>query len=91
MGGGRGSGGKALSSREGLGATAHCGVLPTAALLGPGGDPPTLDAPKAWGVFVVSSVARTGLSELLEALWMRLRAVIDEEAGDTGDEDWDSP
>jgi GTP-binding protein len=79
------------SYSEELEATPHCVVLTKADLLGPEDDPPTLDTPKAWGVFVVSSVARTGLSELLEALWMRLRAVIDEEAGDTGDEDWDSP
>jgi len=79
------------SYSEELGATPHCVVLTKADLLGPEDDPPALDAPKAWGVFVVSSVARTGLSELLEALWVRLRAVIDEEAADTEDEDWDSP
>jgi hypothetical protein len=39
----------------------------------------------------VSSVARTGLSDLLEALWGKLREVLDEEEVDTGDEDWDTP
>jgi GTP-binding protein len=65
-------------------------VLTKTDLLGPGDDPPVLDAPEAWGVFVVSSVARTGLSDLLEALWLRLREV-DEEAASEGDEDWDTP
>jgi hypothetical protein len=50
-----------------------------------------LDAPEAWGVFTVSSVARTGLSGLLEALWLRIREVIDTETTGTGDEDWDTP
>jgi GTP-binding protein len=79
------------SYSEELGATPHCVVLTKTDLLGPGEDPPTVDAPEAWGVFVVSSVARTGLSDLLEALWGKLREVLDEEEVDTGDEDWDTP
>ena len=35
----------------------------------------SVDAPDAWGVFAISSVARRGLPELLEALWERSRAV----------------
>ena len=66
-------------------------VLTKIDLLGPQDDPPALDAPEAWGVFAVSSVARRGLSDLLEALWVKLREVIDEEATGTGDEDWDTP
>ena len=80
-----------LSYAEELGARPHCVVLTKVDLLGPQDDPPALDAPEAWGVFVVSSVARTGLSDLLEALWVKLREVIDEEATGTGDEDWDTP
>ena len=80
-----------LSYSEELGARPHCVILTKTDLLGPGDDPPALDAPEAWGVFGVSSVARTGLSDLLEALWVRLREVIDEEAAGTGDDDWDTP
>ena len=79
------------SYSEELGARPHCVVLTKTDLLGPGDDPPPLDAPEAWGVFVVSSVARTGLSDLLEALWGRVREVIDEEAGGVEEEDWDTP
>ena len=67
-----------------LGARPHCVVLTKTDLLGPEDDPPVLDAPEAWGVFTVSSVARTGLPGLLEALWMRVREVIDAEATGTG-------
>ncbi|MCH7889975.1 MAG: hypothetical protein IH921_00590 [Gemmatimonadetes bacterium] len=75
-------------------------VLTKTDLLGPDDDPPVLDAPEAWGVFTISSVARKGLPTLLEALWSRIREVIEaEEAGgatggaadkalDEDDEDW---
>lgn len=46
----------------------HCLVLTKADLLGDD-DPPSVDAPEAWGQFVASSVSRRGLPELLEALW----------------------
>ncbi len=75
-----------------LGAKPHCLVLTKCDLLGPEEDPPELDASEAWGVFPVSSVARTGIPALLEALWLRLREVIDREAASesagAGDEDW---
>lgn len=72
----------------------HCVVLTKIDLLGPGEDPPVLNAPDAWGVFSVSSVARKGLSGLLEALWATLRGAVDEEAAaaaSDADEKWGSP
>jgi GTP-binding protein len=83
------------SYSEVLAARPHCVALTKADLLGPGADPPSLDAPEARGVYTVSSVAQTGLSDLLEALWVTVREVIDEE--DTGEytgleeEDWSTP
>lgn len=60
----------------------HCLVLTKTDLLPPGEAPPEVEAPEAWGVFAVSSVARQALGPLLEALWARVRAVIREEAGE---------
>jgi GTPase len=58
----------------------HCLVLTKADLLGPDA-PPEVDAPEAWGVFVASSVSRTGLDELLERLWTKVREVAAAEDG----------
>lgn len=54
-------------SRE-LASTPHCVVLTKADLLGPQEGPPVLEAPEAWGVYLVSAVARQGLPPLLESL-----------------------
>jgi GTP-binding protein len=51
----------------------HCLVLSKADLMAPGEALPTIDAPEAWGRFVVSSVSRAGLTELMEALWRQAR------------------
>ena len=51
----------------------HCVVMTKADLRGPEGVLPVLEAPGAWGRFVVSSVTREGLDALLEALWRRVR------------------
>ena len=79
------------SYSEELGARPHCLVLTKTDLLGPEEDPPELDAPEAWGVFNVSSVARKGLDALLEALWLRIREAVEEEDAGLGDEDWETP
>jgi GTP-binding protein len=71
-----------------LAATPHCVVLTKSDLLPPDASPPELSAPEAWGAFVVSSVARKGLDELLEALWERSRAVEAEEKGEDPEEWW---
>ena len=51
----------------------HC-VLVTKSDLVPGHERKIeLDAPDAWGVFVISSVTREGLPDLCESLWRRVR------------------
>jgi GTP-binding protein len=72
-----------------LARTPHCVVLTKTDLLG-GDPPPAVEAPSAFGVFAVSSVARLGVAELLEALWERSRAVEREEGGEN-DEEWWTP
>jgi GTP-binding protein len=69
----------------------HCVVVTKTDLLPPGAEPPSVDAPEAWGVFAISSVARRGLPELLEALWERSRAVAREERGEEEEEEWWTP
>ncbi len=74
------------SHSEELAAKPHCIVLTKADLLGPDDEAPRIDAPDAWGQFVISSVARRGLDELLEALWTRVQLQFEEESG-VGDRD----
>lgn len=74
-----------------LARTPHCVVLTKADLLGPDDEAPAVDAPEAFGVFAISSVARIGLPELLEALWQKSRAVEREERGEDDDEEWWTP
>jgi GTP-binding protein len=71
-----------------LAARAHCVVLTKADLLPPEEDPPAIDAPEAWGTYAISSVNRSGLKELLEALWAhteRERKAESEEIEEQGD------
>jgi GTPase len=63
----------ALHSAE-LAAKPHCVVFSKMDLLGDD-TPPPLDAPDAFGVYVVSAAARTGLEALLAAWWSRLLAM----------------
>lgn len=51
----------------------HCVVFSKADLLPGDWTPPQVDAPDAWGQFVVSAVAHRGLAPLLEALWAHAR------------------
>jgi GTPase len=76
------------SHSETLAERPHCLVLTKTDLLAPGDPLPTIAAPQAWGTFAVSSVAHHGLAELLEALWARTHAVIEEEKGE---EEWWTP
>ena len=62
-----------------LAAKPHCVVFSKADLLPADWPAPTVDAPQAWGQFVMSSVARRGLDPLLEALWAHAAKVIEEE------------
>jgi GTP-binding protein len=54
-------------------------IITKSDILPPDEAPPRIDAPDAWGQYVISSVARRGLDELLEDLWKRVRAAIEEE------------
>lgn len=65
----------------------HCLVMTKADLLGPDEAAPEVEAPEAWGRFLVSSVSRRGLAELSEALWSRARASRDDESP-SDDELW---
>jgi GTP-binding protein len=73
-----------------LARTPHCLVLTKADLLSTEDELPRVSAPDAWGVFSVSSVARKGIPDLLEALWERSRAVERQERGEE-DEEWWTP
>ena len=76
------------SHSEELSRTPHCVVLTKADLLGPEADPPTLDAPQAWGSFCLSAVTRNGLPEFLESLYRRTRVEIEESGGLGEEEEW---
>ncbi|MSR22257.1 MAG: GTPase ObgE [Gemmatimonadetes bacterium] len=87
-----------LGPKSGALDSAVTGAAPGPAVLDAGVT--ELRAPEAWGCFVVSSVSRRGLAELLEALWSRVQKTesegvdlggkgIAEEAGAGSDEgDW---
>jgi GTP-binding protein len=66
----------------------HCLVLSKADLLAPGEAPPAVEAPDAWGTFVVSAVSRRGLAELTQALWARTREVVAAEREGEPEEEW---
>lgn len=76
------------SHSEALAGRPHCLVLTKTDLIGPDDPMPTVLAPEAWATFAVSAVAHQGLAPLIEALWARTRAVIEEEASE---EEWWSP
>jgi GTP-binding protein len=65
----------------------HCLVLTKADLLAPDEPPPTVEAPEAWGTFVISAVSRRGLAELSEALWARTREVVETEREEENEEE----
>jgi GTPase len=67
----------------------HCVVFTKSDLLPPEWEPPRVDAPEAWGQFVISAVARRGLDPLLEALWKHAaRAVAEEDPSAQAPEAW---
>ncbi|MEX2529061.1 MAG: GTPase ObgE [Gemmatimonadota bacterium] len=78
----------------------HCVLLTKTDLLGPDAEVPHLEAPDAWGVFPISGVAGKGLPKLLEALWAKVRVVVEieadpweglEEISNSETHDWESP
>ncbi|HET7322525.1 MAG TPA: GTPase ObgE [Longimicrobiaceae bacterium] len=71
------------SYSEELAEKPFCVVFTKADLLPPDWPAPKVEAPAAWGQFVVSSVAHKGLDELLEELWSHAAAeheVVEEES-----------
>ena len=73
---------------EELAAKAHCVVFTKADLLPPDWPDPRVNAPEAWGQFVISSVARKGLDPFLEALWTHAAAALAAERGGEEEEPW---
>lgn len=57
----------------------HCVIITKADMLESDSDAPDIDAPDAWGKYVISSVAQRGLDRLLEDLWSRVRKEIEQE------------
>jgi GTP-binding protein len=62
------------SYSEDLARKPFCVVFTKADLLPPDWPAPRVDAPEAWGQFVISAVAHQGLDRLLEELWARASA-----------------
>ena len=72
----------------------HCLVLTKADLIPAGDEAPAVEAPDAWGTFLVSAATRAGVPPLLEALWQQAQMEIRAEAGDDDDEadqEWWTP
>jgi GTPase len=67
------------SYSEELAIKPHVVVITKADILSPDEAPPKIDAPGAWGQYVISSVAQRGLDPLLEDLWTRVRKEIETE------------
>lgn len=72
---------------EELAAKPFCVVVSKADLLGPDDDPPGIDAPEAWGTFLVSAVSGRGVDEWKEAMWGRVREELEGER-ETEPEPW---
>jgi GTP-binding protein len=63
----------------------HCAVVTKADLVPPADRQVRLQAPDAWGVFVISSATGEGLDALKEALWTRVRSEKEKERGEDPD------
>jgi GTP-binding protein len=64
---------------EELAGKPHCVVFTKGDLLPPDWEAPRVDAPGAWGQFLISSVAQRGLDTLKEALWQHAAIALAEE------------
>jgi GTP-binding protein len=60
----------------------HVVLITKMDILGPDDEAPRVDAPDAWGQFALSAVAHQGLQDVLEAMWQRVRDVIEDETPD---------
>jgi GTPase len=72
--------GELVSYSSELAQKPFCVIFTKADLLPPDWVSPSVDAPGAWGQFVVSAVSRRGLEPLLEELWSRAASPREEEA-----------
>jgi GTPase len=63
----------------------HCIILTKADVLAAADEAPRVGSAAAWGQFTISAVARRGLNELMEALWARVRDVVQQEQPDGPD------
>lgn len=68
--------------------TPHCVVFTKGDLLGPSDPRPSVEAEGPWQTFTVSAVARSGLTDLLEALYGQTHPNPSEEVDGLGDEEW---
>jgi len=66
----------------------HCVIITKSDILPPDAEPPRIDAPLAWGQYVISAVAQKGLDQLLEDLWARVRETKEEEVYDELEEEY---
>ncbi len=71
-----------------LAGVSHCVVRTKCDLANPefsddGEGPLAIEAPESWGQFVISAVTGTGLSEVAEGMWGRVKAEKDAEEGRT--------
>lgn len=63
------------SYSEPLAAKPHCVILTKRDLIADDDALPSIDAPDAWAISVISAVAHRGLDSLIEALWARVQLV----------------
>jgi len=62
---------------EELAGKPHCVVFSKADLLPADWPKPEVEAPEAWGQFLISAVAGRGVRELLEALWLHAQETLE--------------
>ena len=73
-----------LSHDAALAGIPHCVVITKSDLVPDPTDAVTVDAPDAWGQFIVSSVSGDGIAALKEAMWKRVRSERDQDRSDSG-------
>jgi len=66
----------------------HCVILTRTDLLPPDAEPPVIEVDSAWGSYAISSVARTGLTTVLEALWTEVRRIVEAERAPSEEAEW---
>lgn len=79
------------SYSEELAGKPHCVVFSKSDLLPPDWPEPSVEAPDAWGQFVISAVARRGVETLSEALWREARVAVEAERFEEGDPEEPEP